>query len=145
MEVISFNLSKLLTRKCLEMNEDTDFADRFVENIEVYERAKNVNISRDSIVKAVEVMYGANSLKEIFKLGTSYDKKKKEILGLYTMLMRHIKGASHRVIATKIKADYTTIYKNYSWYMIRLYKDSDVRAMHDGALNFIVEHYKYSV
>lgn len=127
------------------MNEDSEFASRFLDYVELYERAKNVTVSTESIIRAVETMYGNNVLSDIFKQGTSYDKHKKEVLGLYTMLMRHIKGSSHREIASNIKADYTTIYKNYSWYMIRLYKDSGVRASHDGALNFIVEHYKYSV
>tara|TARA_B100001059_G_C17779297_1_gene553176 strand:- start:464 stop:901 length:438 start_codon:yes stop_codon:yes gene_type:complete len=145
METVSFNLSKMLTKKCLEMNENPDFADRFIEYIELYERAKNISVSTESIIRAVETMYGKDALMDIFKQGTSYDKYKKEILGLYTMLMRHIKSSSHREIAHNIKADYTTIYKNYSWYMIRLYKDSSVRDKHDGALNFIVEHYKYSV
>ena len=88
METVSFNLSKMLTKKCLEMNENPDFADRFIEYIELYERAKNISVSTESIIRAVETMYGKDALMDIFKQGTSYDKYKKEILGLYTMLMQ---------------------------------------------------------
>jgi hypothetical protein len=145
MEIVSFNLSKMLTKKCLEMNEDELFADKFLKYTELYERAKHISISTESIIKAVEIIYGTGVISDIFEQGTAYDKDKKEILGLYTLLMRHIKSWSHREIAKGIKADYTTVYKNYSWYMIKLYNDEQVRQRHDGALNFIVEHYKYAI
>lgn len=145
MEIISFNLAKMLVSKRIEMSEDKEFSEKWLSYVDTWERAKNVEITKEQVVKGIQFIYGELVLDEIKTSGTKYDKNKKEVLGLYTLLCRHLTQDSHRNIADDMNIDYTTVYKNYNWYMIRLYKDSSIRERHDYVLNYLVEHNKYAI
>ena len=145
MEVISFNLAKMLTAKRIEMVESKDFADKFLSYVDTWERAKSVDITNPQVLKAIQYIYGEGAIDDIKNDGTKYDKGKKEILGLYTLLCRHLSSKSHREIASFMGIDYTTVYKNYGWYMVRLYKDSAIRNRHDSVIHYLVEHNKYAI
>ena len=80
MEIVSFNLAKMLTSKRLSMVEDGDFTEKFLSYVDTWERAKNIEINKEQIVKAINCVYTEKALDEISQDGTKYDKDKKEVL-----------------------------------------------------------------
>jgi len=145
MEAISFDLAKSLVSARIAMNEDDEFIEKFISYLDNWERAKNLVVTQSTVIDAVDYIYGEGSMKEIMQNGTCYNKDRKEILGAYSLFMRHLVGCSHRQIAKDVKADYTTIYKNYCWYMVRLYNDTKVRDKHDAIMSYIVQNYKFTI
>jgi len=145
MEAISFDLAKSLVSARIAMNEEPDFVEKFISYLDNWERAKYIKVTQESVISAVNFIYGDGSIKEIMENGTCYNKDKKEILGAYSLMMRHLVGSSHRVIAKDVNADYTTIYKNYCWYMVRLYNDQKIRDKHDAIMSHIVQNYKFTI